>query len=623
MMTLLIHIIFIALPVHATFTELFHAECPKIEPVAPTPPSASDPSCKLSPDPVSALQQMGTKKMRLDAFGGILAQQRSQDLGCLHQQATQISKDQNVKSEWSANVKDKLIAILAEKKQMKILEPAIARASANEERKQYKNSRLTIEALKDSIPFAETRTMQTLIASVTSQEDYILGGQLVDGVEKHIQELVVKSLPAIEKELKTDKAEMDKGIASQGRTLSRLQLESLAQDMDLIATVRKSTPDFDNKLKSAACEFDANYGTGAQNRDIAIDVASLAAGGALALPRIAAAKTILEFSKGATIGTRGLRTLTIATVAAAPANEIYKKCTGGDLSVAPRDQFTCEPFSKTTLHQNDCLLSATLNAIGAKPSAIAAMGMVQARIMKSAELAGAKAASRDLKSGLGPTLREHPDTVDLNDVIFRSSNVYERNVLPDSTKKTLANLLSPDPNKVFDASRELSALKTATEKYPRAFHQDLPAHLKSDIDPYTWANFRNNLPNGNHSVTYFDNPKQLEHAIASFEQAFVEKSDKIRVISNAQDKIVAKMTYVDGQTKYLVSVCIEKNYPCRKVGDVLSFYPVCGPSVIKLDLSKFRQGLSTVSEAFRSGTTQYLPEHFTNSNLGLQLNPCK
>ncbi len=639
MITLLFHIFFAVSIAQATFTELFHAECPKIEANS----TSATQSCDLTQDPISALQQMGTKKMRLDAFGSILAQQRSKDLGCLREQAKQISADQNLKKEWSANVKDKLLAMLAEKKQMKILEPAISKSSATNERKQYKEARLRVEALKDSIPFAETRNMQTLIASVTSQEDYILGDELVDGVEQHVQELVSKTLPAIEKELKNEQDEMEKGVSTQGRSLSRLRLESLGQDMDLLMTVRQNNPAFNNELKSVACEFDANYGTGAQNRDIAIDIASFAAGGALALPRLAAAKAVLEFSKGASIGTRGLRTLTIATAAAAPANELYKKCTGTDLRVNARHSQTCESFSTKTIHQHDCLLSVTLNAIGGQAAAIKAVGAIQTRLLKSAELAtseastltaaGAKietkaitksqAPSKDLKPGLGPTLKEHPDTVNLNDVNFRTSNVYERNVMPDSTKNTLAKLLSPDPDKIYEASRELNALKLATEKYPRAYYQDLPKNLKSEIDPDTWANFRNNLPKGNNSITYFDNPQQLEHAIASFEQAFVEKSEKIRVLSKAHDKGVASMTYVDGQTKYLVSVCYEKNDRCRQVGDVLSIYPVCGPSVIKLDLAQFRQGLATVSDAFRSGTTQYLPQHLTNRSLGLQLNPCK
>jgi len=196
-------------------------------------------------------------------------------------------------------------------------------------------------------------------------------------------------------ELETDR-EIYKTGSKDVTKLDRNAREALAQDRDLIESYLRRNPQLN--LEGVACELDAEYGAGAEIRDqallvgsVAASVASMGLGGiavrattaAVTTPsRVAAATGVLSLQSARILGVSAL-----VTDASLAYNNISKNC--GDLSSAKikttgsSDNKRCEGFTAEDLKRQDCFLTWTLSALQVGGGAL----VVAANELKAAKLA--------------------------------------------------------------------------------------------------------------------------------------------------------------------------------------------------------------------------------------------
>ena len=357
--------------------KLLNGECPKSQ----DQPVLIDKNCTTAEtqEKRTALLLRDFGQISEDAFFASLADERGNALSCARDQVASLLSNPDDKKHFAEDTTAKLILLLNEKKTMDGLRPAIGHDRPNAEGAQpgtaaydYKKSRLRAEAILASIPFSQTTGMRNLINMISSQDDFIISGDLVEGVQKYINESAQKALPAIEKELGEGADAMRQAVASSGRSLNDKTRESLAQDTDLIESFRQKNPQLESTLRSTACRVDSKYGKGAQYRDTAVTAALiLGTGAASGVLRAGAAELIANVTGAAARGAIPFRAAGVLRVTAAamesavPLDQIYNACFNSSSSVRGKAvSVTCERSVLTSLQNENCALNASLSLLG-------------------------------------------------------------------------------------------------------------------------------------------------------------------------------------------------------------------------------------------------------------------
>jgi pimeloyl-ACP methyl ester carboxylesterase len=350
-------------------------------------------NCSLA-KPASAIQSLESDfgEVSEDAFLGALANERSQALSCAESQLVDLLKKPADQEKFANEVTTKLLDLLREKKKLSELQTQLGQESLHKSAKEqtapgtpafeYKKSKARAEAILASIPFAQSTSMQRLINYVISQDDFILGGKLVRGVDTYIKKMIKEALPRVKKDISKAMVDLREGVRTNGKSLDRLTKESLAQDADLIESYRQKNKQLERTLKPIACRIDVKYGQGAKNRQNALMAVSIVSMGIGAMPSLAA--------KGAAIAARFTGPLArgVVITGAAARSVISLRAAGilkatsavvdsmimirqsvracGTASIGGKTAgATCDKSVLTSLNKDNCHLTVALNLIGA------------------------------------------------------------------------------------------------------------------------------------------------------------------------------------------------------------------------------------------------------------------
>jgi hypothetical protein len=301
-----------------------------------------------------------------------LAQLRKEGLDCAITQINDLQKNEKDFEVFLDFYSKILRQIGKEKRTMRDLQPAITtNVKAKED---YKKARLRAEVALSSLPYSQTNAMKnaiSLLVDQTSQNDFMGKEILGPAVEKLMKDTIKTALIRSKEELRVNSGIMYKGSRDQS-TLSRVKKESLAQDTDLVESYRKTSPTNHDELEPVACQFDAEYGRGAQYRDNAILVASvLGTAGARILRLTAASLTSSSITGAAAMGafsarTAGmLRTIGVAAGSATIYKQVEENCLSDvSLTATSKGASTCETNIIRSLEKDNCTLSLVLAALG-------------------------------------------------------------------------------------------------------------------------------------------------------------------------------------------------------------------------------------------------------------------
>ena len=178
-----------------------------------------------------------------------------------------------------------------------------------------------------------------------------------------------------------DQNVLQNGVRSGGSDLDRATRESLAQDRDLIETFFARNPGLRDSTQAIACQVDAAYGRGAEARDQALLVGSIAAtagsfgvgwlarGGAAAVSlstpaRLAAARGVLTVRSARVLSSAAIGLDTVTGL-----QQIDTACFQNQRgtrisSTAPATADRCESYHVEGLAQESCSLAVGLTALG-------------------------------------------------------------------------------------------------------------------------------------------------------------------------------------------------------------------------------------------------------------------
>jgi hypothetical protein len=178
-----------------------------------------------------------------------------------------------------------------------------------------------------------------------------------------------------------DQNVLQNGVRSGGTDLDRATRESLAQDRDLIETFFARNPRLRESTQDIACQVDAAYGRGAEARDQALLVGSIAAtagsfgvgwlarGGAAAVSlstpaRLAAARSVLTVRSARVLSSAAIGLDTVTGL-----QQIDTACFQNQRgtrisSTGPATADRCESYKVEGLAQENCTLAVGLTALG-------------------------------------------------------------------------------------------------------------------------------------------------------------------------------------------------------------------------------------------------------------------
>jgi hypothetical protein len=329
-------------------------------------------SCDSS-DPLEANQSL-MNTLGEDAYLAGLAEIRAESMKCGVTQIQGLEKNPQELEEFTDIYYTSLVEIARLRFRMEGLEPAIS--SSEQAKREFKAARLKAEAILEGLPYAQTEVMRLMLNVFFSQLDYFKGNRIDPGIEKSFKKQIQTALGKAKNDLAHNKRILDSGVKDLGRSFSKKTRESLAQDLELIEEYRRRAGSKVDRLAPIACSVDAKYGRGADARDkIIFGVSLVGTAAAHGLTKLGTWVGNSSLIGGVAMGAFSVRSAGLLRIVTSLASvgvavkQIERHCFNGvtlkghtNGAAANR----CETNVVKTLHNNRCVLSVVINAIGAK-----------------------------------------------------------------------------------------------------------------------------------------------------------------------------------------------------------------------------------------------------------------
>ncbi|WP_413560494.1 hypothetical protein [Bdellovibrio sp. HCB209] len=388
-------------PLEALSEQAYKLTGKKCEPVQT---SAADPNCepatassqtlKKSTEDLSKISQSLTANSE-DKYFALLAEQQGRELQCAQDFAKSASSD--IASNFKASdLKSKLTLARFAKQKAQALgkkivsDPALAtpvcpqsdealqaqypkgtkKGASYKACKEWIGYKQSYQAILASIPLSGSPSLKKVIDDYASSSN--------EKSEAQLQEELMNGYTATQQILEQNRKHLAQNLKENGVAgLDRAARNELLADPALSASVLKSNP----SLSEVACHANARFGEGADNLNNTVMVSSLIMGGSAAILGKVGAFTARAFETSNLARTTGmvslkgmgiLRATAIATDFASMGAVAHQACFSDKLSDLKSANACVSAPSAAQVEKDNCLLSASLLAIGAVPQSMVA-----------------------------------------------------------------------------------------------------------------------------------------------------------------------------------------------------------------------------------------------------------
>jgi hypothetical protein len=391
---------------------VFNSQCTPTAAQGQTPgaaPAAGAPrteDCDPRVDPVRALQQ-DARHLNQDVFLAALAEERRLQDQCAVDFARELSGGPRFE-QFASDLQDK-VQILTENMAAALrLDQQLSQigqrrrmgarghregdeAEMERLRAQMRRHMAAIAAIENSIPLGSHQEISRFVnqqMQAVGRDAFTIGGLSREGAPRlqpidaaRFRAELRAALGRAQTGMERDQRVLQEGVRSGGSGLDRATRESLAQDRDLMESFFARHPALRNTTQAVACQVDASYGRGAEARDQALLVGSIAAtvgslgvgalvrGGAAAVSlstpaRLAAARGVLTVRSARVLSSAAIGLDTVTGL-----QQIDTACFQNQRSTrvsaaGPVTANRCDSYRVEALSQENCALAVGLTALG-------------------------------------------------------------------------------------------------------------------------------------------------------------------------------------------------------------------------------------------------------------------
>ena len=326
------------------------------------------------------------------AFFATLAEQREKSLQCDLSQLRDVRIINRYREVFEADLAGKISILFGIKKQMSELEYLIEEdfklgklpkpgTPEGLRSTQYSQLIIAAEITTSAIPLIQIPDVQDFVKAQMALFNEGRGPQpspeeLLKSIKKQSQ----KTLALGTSSLQSDIESLRQGVRSNGKSLSQVQKESLAQDDQLMNSFLKSHPELGLPAKNMLCRVDAKYRTGAQWRDrlvllasIGFTVSFVGLSRFLAATAPLGAETLMIPSNAGSLSRfffTALRIGSMITDISMFTTAIERSCGQNHAKFSTKNSLdeSCSEFDLVVLREQNCLMTVAVAALGAAAS---------------------------------------------------------------------------------------------------------------------------------------------------------------------------------------------------------------------------------------------------------------
>lgn len=322
------------------------------------------------------------------AYLARLASVRAKIVDCKAEQVNQVTQNPKLQSAITDDVSSKIALLIELRHQSADHDASLAyhaqlgqasdpKSDYYKELKDQNQILAAEESVLTSIPMIELPQMQEFIRSQLAMYNDGRGPRpSFDDIQKTVSKGIHDAIWGSANALAKDSLELNKGVQSNGHTLSLAMRESLAQDTGLLESVVSKSGKLTSPERGASCRVDAKYGRGAKIRDniLLVGQVGLTAGG-IGLKIVSRLATSLTSLRGAVaVGQVAARSANIVSKVALAANitsgtiQSVKACSSQGQTTGTIQNNACSEISIQEIKQGNCALTVALNSLGAAVS---------------------------------------------------------------------------------------------------------------------------------------------------------------------------------------------------------------------------------------------------------------
>jgi|GEM_PF-5862145 len=258
-------------------------------------------------------------------------------------------------------------------------------------RTQMRRHLAAIAAVENSIPLGSHQEISRFVnqqMQAVGRDAFTIGGMSREGPPRlqpidsaRFRSELRAALGRAQTAMDRDQRVLQEGVRSGGSGLDRATRESLAQDRDLMEAFFARNPSLRDTTQAVACQVDASYGRGAEARDQALLVGSIAAtvgslgigalvrGGAAAVSistpaRLAAARGVLTVRTARVLSSAAIGLDTVAGLQQIDTACFQNQRSTRVTATGPVTANRCDSYKAESLSQENCALAVGLTALG-------------------------------------------------------------------------------------------------------------------------------------------------------------------------------------------------------------------------------------------------------------------
>lgn len=204
-----------------------------------------------------------------------------------------------------------------------------------------------------------------------------------------------------------------------------------------------------------------------------------------------------------------------------------------------------------------------------------------------------------------------------------------KHVQPEKFARLLNDLTSGDPERVQLASKMAGAALENLKKYPGLSYNELPPEARAQVDRDLWEHLRQRATKFAGLTSYFQTEEELKSVKQAAIQAWRSGSPEIKIATETDASGVSSYYFSRNGTRYAFHICTQISDSCAQIGEVKTFYSVCGPGDRVFNLKIFEAGYEQIRESIRkygimkSLGTEYQPSiEFHPRDLGITSRKC-